>query len=110
ENVEMALRGVESPVGVLLAKAVEIQGEAGPQTLVRVVLDEGKNRHIRRMFAGLKDLKVNKPLKVLELKRTFFGPVSLDIEPGAWRFLTDAETEALLKPRDDPKGRHLAEA
>ena len=97
ENVENMLAGVETPIGLLLAKAVEVGDEAGLDTSVKVVLGEGKNRHIRRMFAGMKDLKSDKSLKVLELKRTHFGSVSLDIEPGAWRFLTEPETQALLR-------------
>jgi 23S rRNA pseudouridine2605 synthase len=90
------LAGVETPIGILKAKNVEILDESGHRTRVKVVLGEGKNRQIRRMFAGLKDGKTNRPIKVLELKRTHMGPLTLDVEPGLWRFLTEAETEALL--------------
>lgn len=96
EHVEKILNGVETPIGVLKAKAVEVLGGAGPKTRARVVLEEGKNRQVRRLFAALKDLKFNKPLKVLELKRTRIGPLELDVESGKWRYLTDDETEALL--------------
>jgi 16S rRNA pseudouridine516 synthase len=61
-----------------------------------VTLDEGKNRQIRRIFASLKDERLNKHFKVLELHRVSIGPIELDIEPGQWRFLSDAETHLLL--------------
>ncbi len=97
EHLEKISSGVESPIGFLKAKAVEILGESGPQTSLKVVLGEGKNRHIRRMFAGLRDSKTNRPIKVLELKRTHLGPLTMDIELGTWRFLNGPETESLLK-------------
>ncbi|HET6267554.1 MAG TPA: pseudouridine synthase [Acidobacteriota bacterium] len=91
-------RGVDSPVGILRCQNVTPLGTAGPKQRVQVVLDEGKNRHIRRMFGTLKDEVHGTPLKVLDLKRIQFGPVSLDVPSGAWRFLTDAEVEELLHP------------
>jgi 23S rRNA pseudouridine2605 synthase len=107
EHVQKILEGVETPIGVLKAKAVEVRGMAGPKTRARVVLDEGKNRQVRRLFAALKDVKFNKPLKVLELKRTRIGPLALDVESGKWRYLTDSETETLLNciPPKAPKVR-----
>ncbi|HUO57647.1 MAG TPA: pseudouridine synthase, partial [bacterium] len=98
EHLERVLKGVKTPLGDLKAKSVSIQGVVGPNTLVRVVLDEGKNRHIRRMFGGLRNPERKKPFKVQGLTRTAIGPISLDVEPGQWRFLTGAETEALFKP------------
>ncbi len=97
EHVEKILRGVQTPIGVLKAKAAWVQGAVGPNCLVKVVLDEGKNRQIRRMFAGLKDLGRNKFFKALDLTRTSIGPVHLDIEPGQWRFLTEEESDAVLE-------------
>ena len=97
EHVEKILKGVQTPIGVLKAKALWVQGVVGPNCLVKVVLDEGKNRQIRRMFAGLKDQELNKFFKALDLTRTSIGPIHLDIEPGQWRFLTEAESEAVLK-------------
>jgi 23S rRNA pseudouridine2605 synthase len=96
-HLEKVLKGVKTPSGILKAKAIVVLGVVGPNSLVKVALDEGKNRHIRKMFAGLKDVKRNKVFKVLELTRTFIGPVRLDIEPGRWRYLSDVETEELLK-------------
>lgn len=96
EHQAAVLQGVESPVGVLRAKTVEALGMTGPKTHLRVTLDEGKNRHIRRMFAALRDPKRGTPLKVMDLKRLSIGPLELDVPSGQWRFLKDEETERLL--------------
>jgi len=96
-HVEKILEGVESPVGILKAKSVEILGGAGPKTHLRMVLTEGKNRHIRRLFWLLTDLKFKRRLKVLELKRIKIGSLNLSVPSGQWRFLTEEETETLLR-------------
>jgi len=95
-HLDQMKRGIKSPVGILSAESVEISGYVGPKTKLKVVLDEGKNRHIRRMFGALKDLKTGTPLKVVDLKRIQFGNISLDVESGKWRLLSDPEVDALL--------------
>lgn len=95
-HVEAALAGVETPEGLCRARSVELLGGAGPKSRLRVALDEGKNRHIRRLFGGLKDPRFGTPLKVLELKRTAVGGLTLDVPSGKWRFLTDEEASGLL--------------
>ena len=96
EHVARALEGVDTPEGLCRARQVEVLGGAGPKTRLRVTLDEGKNRHIRRLFGGLKDPKFGTPLKVLELKRITIGDLPLDVAAGQWRFLTLEETSRLL--------------
>lgn len=96
EHLENVVKGVETSIGLLKAKSVEVLGVVGPNTLLKVTLDEGKNRHIRRLFGALKDVRLQKFFKALDLTRISIGPVLLDIEPGQWRFLTDAETSAIL--------------
>jgi 23S rRNA pseudouridine2605 synthase len=96
EHVAQALRGVETAEGLCRARGVEVLGRAGPKTRVRVLLDEGKNRHIRRLFGALKDPKFGTPLKVLELKRVAIGDLVLDVPSGAWRFLSPSESALLL--------------
>lgn len=90
-HLAQALRGVPTPEGLCKAKSVEPLGGAGPKTRLRVTLDEGKNRHIRRLFGGLLDEKFGTPLKVLELKRLAIGDLALDIPSGQWRFLSEEE-------------------
>ena len=54
-----------------------------------VVLDEGKNRHIRRVFMEL-------GVEVLRLVRVAIGPLVLGTLPkGAWRMLTSDEVRVL---------------
>jgi 23S rRNA pseudouridine2605 synthase len=95
EHLDMVLKGVDTPEGQLKAKRVEIKGGAGPKTRVKVEIDEGKNRHIRRLFGALKDPKFGTPLKVVELKRVNIGGLKLDLEAGKWRYLTREEEKML---------------
>ena len=56
---------------------------------VEVVLDEGKNRHIRRLLSEL-------GIEVLRLIRIAIGPLTLGTLPkGEWRMLTSEEVRAL---------------
>ncbi len=88
------LKGVQTPLGELRASRVELKGGVGPKSRVFVTLEEGKNRQIRRLFAALKDEK-DRALKVLELKRVQFGPLTLDVPSGQWRWLTPLECAGL---------------
>lgn len=95
-HVAQALRGVPTPVGELRCREVEVLGMAGGKTRLRVVLEEGKNRHLRRLFGALRDERHGTPLKVTDLKRTHVGPLALDVPSGAWRFLAPGEEESLV--------------
>jgi 23S rRNA pseudouridine2605 synthase len=56
---------------------------------LEIVLDEGKNRHIRRLLAALE-------VEVLRLVRVTIGPLALGTLPkGGWRHLTAEEVSAL---------------
>ncbi len=96
EHLEAIRRGIPSPVGLLTAIRVERLGGAGPKSRLRVTLDEGKNRHIRRLFGALRDPKFGTPLKVVELRRMHIGTLALDVPSGSWRFLEEREIQALL--------------
>ncbi len=96
EHLAAIRRGIPSPVGLLTALSVEQLGGAGPKSRLRVTLDEGKNRHIRRLFGALRDPKLGTPLKVVELRRTHIGTLALDVPSGSWRFLDEREVQALL--------------
>ena len=97
EHITEAKKGVESPHGLLKALIVEKISFAGAKTKLRVIIDEGKNRHIRRLFGAMKDPKFGTPLKVLELKRISIGNFKLNIESGKWRYLSVEEEKILLK-------------
>ena len=96
KHIAEAKKGVESKHGLLKALVVEKLGIGGAKTKLRIVIDEGKNRHIRRLFGAMKDPKFGTPLKVLELKRISIGSFGLDIENGKWRFLSKEEERMLL--------------
>jgi 16S rRNA U516 pseudouridylate synthase RsuA-like enzyme len=76
------------------AESVALKGGVGPKSRVLVTLAEGRNRQVRRLFAALKD-EEGRALKVLELKRISFGPLTLDIPSGEWRWLTETEVAQL---------------
>ena len=60
-------------------------------THVRMVLQEGRNRQIRRMFKKVDN-------EVVALKRVRFGNIRLgDLKEGRWRYLTAKEVGGLLK-------------
>jgi 23S rRNA pseudouridine2605 synthase len=88
-------RGVQTSIGTLKCAEVQILGIIGPKTHLCVKLLQGKNRQIRRIFGELLDAEKNTPLKVLELKRTHFGPLELDLPSGQWRFLKPEEINKL---------------
>ncbi|MFA6396046.1 MAG: pseudouridine synthase [Sulfurimonas sp.] len=100
EHIAQALKGVESPHGLLKALKVEKISIGGAKTKLMVKIDEGKNRHIRRLFGALKDPKFGTPLKVLSLSRISIGNFKLNIESGQWRYLTLEEERTLIKNFD----------
>jgi 23S rRNA pseudouridine2605 synthase len=56
---------------------------------LRIVLDEGRNRQIRRILASF-------DLAVLRIVRVAIGPLSLgSLAKGAWRMLTNEEVDSL---------------
>jgi 23S rRNA pseudouridine2605 synthase len=87
-------RGVwlaEGKTGAIDAKVIRVTRK---DTLLRLVLKEGKNRVIRRVMAKL-------GLRVTELERTRIGAVALGkLKPGAYRELKSVEIKKLM-----PRGR-----
>ncbi len=96
-DMKRLVDGVELGDGVGAARRASVL-ESGPvRSTVTVVLTEGRKREVRRMMSAIKH-------PVLKLERIRFGPVRLgDLEPGAWRELSDQEREALSG--DVPKKR-----
>ena len=97
EHIAQAKKGVESKHGLLKALVVEKIGTGGAKTKLKIIINEGKNRHIRRLFGALKDQKFETPLKVLSLNRVSIGSFKLDIELANWRYLSEEEEKILMK-------------
>ncbi len=97
EHIAMALKWVDSPHGILKALVVEKIWNGWAKTKLRVQIDEGKNRHIRRLFGAMKDPKFGTPLKVMSLTRVKIGSLELNIESGTWSYLSEEEETKLLK-------------
>lgn len=88
--IEKLERGVESERGeILRCKSARLLRAGEKNSWLQIVLDEGKNRHIRRMLDAL-------GIEVLRLIRVSIGPLLLgDLPKGAHRPLTSAELAAL---------------
>jgi 23S rRNA pseudouridine2605 synthase len=71
EDIEQLLKGVWLSEGHVRARRVRRLKSQGESTWLEIVLNEGKNREIRRMLARLGH-------KVLVLRRIAIGPVRLD--------------------------------
>lgn len=84
------VRGVETPQGERLeVKDARVLRAGEKNSWLEIVLDEGKNRQIRRMLDGL-------GVEVLRLIRVAIGPLALgDLEKGASRSLTEQEKNML---------------
>lgn len=76
----------------LSAKAATLLRTGGKTAWLEIVLDEGRNRQIRRLLAA-------HGLGVVRLVRVAIGPLALgDLAKGAWRALSDAEVSSLAPP------------
>jgi 23S rRNA pseudouridine2605 synthase len=89
ELLDKIRRGITLAEGKVHAKRVEIRSQHKLSAVLEMILDEGKNREIRRMLARLGH-------KVHQLKRVGVGKLSLgNLLPSQWRPLSWNEIEAL---------------
>ena len=100
ETFKMLRQGLHFTEGKFRMRDVRRVKTSGKSTLVEVILTEGQNREVRRMFARVGH-------KVLKLRRTAFGPMKLgELEPAAYRPLTPSEVRVLKQyASSDPSGR-----
>lgn len=87
------LRALQAGVDVegerLSARAVRLLRSGERNAWLEIVLDEGRNRQIRRLLEAF-------DIRVLRLVRVAIGPLALGtLAKGAWRLLDPAECEAL---------------
>lgn len=84
--------GVRDADETLSAKSVALLRAGGKNAWLEVVLDEGRNRQIRRLLAAV-------DIGVLRLIRVAIGALPLGgLAKGAWRLLEPAEVAALAPP------------
>lgn len=83
--LDQLLQGVLDGDELFQTKAVAILRSGLRNSWLEITLDQGKNRHIRRLFSVL-------DIKVLRLLRVAIGPLQLgDLAKGQWRYLTAVE-------------------
>jgi 23S rRNA pseudouridine2605 synthase len=83
--------GMREGADLLKARRVALLRVGEKNTWLEVVLDEGRNRHIRRLLAAL-------GFEVLRLVRVAIGPLQLgELAKGRWRHLDPAEVARLRR-------------
>ena len=81
--------GVRESRELLRARNARLLRRGEKNCWIEIVLDEGKNRHLRRMFSAL-------DIEVLRLVRVAIGPLQLgDLPKGKARQLTEDEVKLL---------------
>lgn len=87
--VGQLVTGVDLDDGPASAVSARVIDRSSDSTLVEVVLGEGRNREVRRMFSALGH-------EVEALVRTAIGPIrDPGLLPGTWRHLSTDEVRAL---------------
>jgi 23S rRNA pseudouridine2605 synthase len=97
QEIQFALKGVDISKGETSQPlSLDYLGQADKNNWFKIVLIEGKNREIRRLFTALGKV-------VLRLIHVQHGPYTLsDLRPGEWRYI-EIEKEWLAKRSLYPK-------
>ena len=91
ESLKTLTNGLRDDGEWLQAKSAKLLAANNTSSEVELVLAEGKNREIRRMFKALSH-------RVLRLQRIAVGPVKLgELPRGKWRVLSQAEIASCLR-------------
>ena len=99
ETIESLRQGVALSEATVHAKRVTVRSQHKQSTVLEMVLDEGRNREIRRMLASLGH-------KVQQLKRIAIGDLTLgNLLPGQWRRLSWEEIEKIRRSAIDAVGQ-----
>ncbi|GLQ96328.1 pseudouridine synthase [Dyella mobilis] len=99
--LERMTAGVADRGEHLSAKRVSVLRTGEKNAWLEVVLDEGRNRHIRRLLE-------TQGIGVLRLIRVAIGELALGpLAKGQWRHLTAAEVAGLHRVQRDPGGSSL---
>ena len=99
ESLDKLRRGISLAEGKARAQRVDIRSQHKQSAVLEMVLDEGKNREIRRMLAQLGH-------KVHQLKRVAVGGLSLgNLLPGQCRPLSWSEIESLRTAAEAAVGK-----
>jgi 23S rRNA pseudouridine2605 synthase len=105
ESIAKLRRGVKLAEGFAHAKRVFVRRSHGKSSILEIVLDEGRNREVRRLLARVGH-------KVMKLRRTAMGPLRIgELKPGESRSLRREEVEELYRAaqegkRDKARERH----
>jgi len=87
----VATAGVVEDGERLQCHSVKIQKSSGRESHLEVVLIQGKNREVRRLFMALGH-------EVTRLRRIQYGPFKLEeLPPGAWRELPIEDVRKMLR-------------
>ena len=100
EKLNKLRRGIHLSDGVCRVQRIVIKGRHKQSTDMIMVLNEGRNREIRRILARVGH-------KVLKLRRVGIGHLKLgDLPLGAWRKLSQVEIDSLMhETRKKPAAR-----
>lgn len=104
EDLQLLHRGVHLAEGVARVVSAKVRSTEGKATWLEIVLDEGRNREIRRILARVGH-------KVMRLIRVEMGGVRLgDMPAGTYRQLTPREIDKLREAVRESRKRKAARA